>query len=645
MFVLFATAPYFANGYLDPQQKGLPPSDPQLESGGVGASYSISYTYDGGVLSRITYPSSLTVAYTHDGLGRISEVSKLGTSTFYAGFTYNKNDQIETVTYGNDLVGTYGYDALSRPSTMMLQTDDAQQTTHLSLVYGYTENGAVASINGQIDTSTIDEDYLNDPLGRLTNSTLVNGGTTTGLWYEYDGFGNCLRQGVRQGTSGPWTATKYNYKTGINQLKDSTGSVVASYSYDPNGQLLSRNVRGGSSWAYTWDTSGRLVKVGNSAGAQGVYAYDGLGRRVESVEGASAIFYAYLGTETLHEQSSSGAMTDFVYAAGLRTAKVTGNTVSYYHTDHLGSTRLVTDSVGQVDVNFANSYRPFGQDTGTTGSETYKFTGKPYSSSTGLYYSFQRWYDPEIGRFISQDLVPGSLSRPQTLNRYTYVANSPTNYIDPTGMALETIFDIGSVGYDIWELWNNPSWENALWLTLDVGALLIPFVPSVAGPLARAGKTVARFAPDIASHADEAAQGLRTVFRGSDAGPDALRLATDIDAAARAGELGKLRGLVFNADIALRFGPENVLGIRKSLTAGGRVIGDTDVLLRTGKHIEAMTGRVDTLEKIGRNMKTFANAGVPKSSTEFWFSSHPWTNVIKFLRENRVGYKIWYGVL
>jgi len=58
-----------------------------------------------------------------------------------------------------------------------------------------------------------------------------------------------------------------------------------------------------------------------------------------------------------------------------------------------------------------------------------------------------------------------------------------------------------------------------------------------------------------------------------------------------------------------------------------------------------MTGRVDVLEKVGRNMRAFANAGIPKSSTEFWFSSYPGTDVIKFLRENRVGYKNWYGVL
>jgi len=67
------------------------------------------------------------------------------------------------------------------------------------------------------------------------------------------------------------------------------------------------------------------------------------------------------------------------------------------------------------------------------GTETYKFTGKPVSQTTGLYYEYGRWYDPTLGRFISQDPVAGFLSDPQSLNPYVYVENSPTTYTDPTG--------------------------------------------------------------------------------------------------------------------------------------------------------------------------------------------------------------------
>jgi uncharacterized protein RhaS with RHS repeats len=52
----------------------------------------------------------------------------------------------------------------------------------------------------------------------------------------------------------------------------------------------------------------------------------------------------------------------------------------------------------------------------------------------GLYYEYQRWYDPSIGRFISQDPLPGSMLNPQSLNRYVYVLNQPTLLTDPTGL-------------------------------------------------------------------------------------------------------------------------------------------------------------------------------------------------------------------
>ena len=113
--------------------------------------------------------------------------------------------------------------------------------------------------------------------------------------------------------------------------------------------------------------------------------------------------------------------------------RVSGITVNYYHTDAVGSTRLVTSATKTIQ--FSDNYRATGQDNGTpTGSDTYKFTGKPYSTATGLYYEYQRWYDPSTGRFISQD-PPGSVINPQSLNQYAYVANTPTSLVDPSGRA------------------------------------------------------------------------------------------------------------------------------------------------------------------------------------------------------------------
>ena len=55
-------------------------------------------------------------------------------------------------------------------------------------------------------------------------------------------------------------------------------------------------------------------------------------------------------------------------------------------------------------------------------------------TSLGVYYSFQRWYDPSIGRFIGEDPVSGFLSEPQSANPYSYVVNTPTSLVDATGL-------------------------------------------------------------------------------------------------------------------------------------------------------------------------------------------------------------------
>ena len=287
-------------------------------------------------------------------------------------------------------------------------------TTLLSLSYNYNKTGTVVSVNGQVNGVTVNEQYKYDNLQRLTNATLTKGTAQTTLSYQYDSLGNRLWQKVNG------TLTTYSYNSNNNALRSSSSSTASAvYSYDANGNLLTKNVTTGGTvhWVYTWDVAGNLVKASNDNGVQGAYAYDANGRLVGSKEGTTTTFYAYLGTETLYQSIVGSSSTDYVFADGIRIGRVSGGTVSYYHSDSLGSTRLVTSSSGSVI--FADNYQPFGQDNGTpTGSEIYKFTGKPFDAVTGLFYYYQRWYDPSLGRFISVDPLSGQVSKPQILNAH-----------------------------------------------------------------------------------------------------------------------------------------------------------------------------------------------------------------------------------
>ncbi len=107
-----------------------------------------------------------------------------------------------------------------------------------------------------------------------------------------------------------------------------------------------------------------------------------------------------------------------------------GEEVMYYHTDHLGSTRLLTDQTGTPAT--AVEYSPFGKEQLTGEKERYLFTGQE-KDSTGLYYYRARYYDLETGRFLTRDTWAGDYKKPQTLNKYVYCLNNPLKYNDPSG--------------------------------------------------------------------------------------------------------------------------------------------------------------------------------------------------------------------
>ncbi|MBO0889248.1 hypothetical protein J2P12_09135, partial [Candidatus Bathyarchaeota archaeon] len=70
-----------------------------------------------------------------------------------------------------------------------------------------------------------------------------------------------------------------------------------------------------------------------------------------------------------------------------------------------------------------------------------RFTGKPVSQTTGLYYEYQRWYNPSTGRFVSQDQYAGHISDPQSLNPYVYV-ESPCSVVVPALVLRRTLLGL-----------------------------------------------------------------------------------------------------------------------------------------------------------------------------------------------------------
>ena len=124
---------------------------------------------------------------------------------------------------------------------------------------------------------------------------------------------------------------------------------------------------------------------------------------------------------------------------------VRGGKFAYLHQDGLGSVTAATDQRGVLVESYR--YRAFGEGTvldpagairaASALQNPYRFTGREFDQESGMYFYRARYYDQAIGRFLTPDPFPGSLSRPQSLHRYSYVENNPINRLDPLGLRAE----------------------------------------------------------------------------------------------------------------------------------------------------------------------------------------------------------------
>jgi RHS repeat-associated protein len=162
--------------------------------------------------------------------------------------------------------------------------------------------------------------------------------------------------------------------------------------------------------------------------------------------------------QVLLEYDANGVITsDYTEGIGL-IRKQSANREGFYHTDALGSTRLITDNVGLVLDRY--NYDAFGANLNqiNTFANSFQFAGEQ-RDGTGLDYLRARYYDSSLGRFISKDPYAGSITDPYSQHSYQYAHANPVRYTDPTGYfslgdALATISLAGiiastsaSVGY------------------------------------------------------------------------------------------------------------------------------------------------------------------------------------------------------
>jgi RHS repeat-associated protein len=250
-------------------------------------------------------------------------------------------------------------------------------------------------------------------------------------------------------SAGGYMKVIYDYNAN-NELQSANGDV---FEFDLNGNMLSKYVPGAGEIGYVWNSADKLIGVDFPDGSftRFFYRHDGLRyRRVDS-DGSETLYFWGAGgvPPLLAERRGSGAVMPgaggvknspqngeipawLSYPPGLNAVITSSGEITYRLTDHLGSITAITDEKGNITTQY--DYDEFGipvpppsSGTGSSGAagifniagtgfagnssktspaSTAGYTGEPQQTEpAGLVYLRQRYYDPEMGRFITRDPI------------------------------------------------------------------------------------------------------------------------------------------------------------------------------------------------------------------------------------------------
>ena len=452
-------------GYAELSQENEPTAD-EIKA------HQIRYYYDSdGKLTKVTYPTTKNgvqaLAYEYDQNGWLTKIKGEvqsgdgSTEKTVRSYTYDSYGKVKEIKDYRDLLNSsdqavkkvYTYDSLDRVKEMTY-TDLETGKVMESYQYSYDKSSNITEktqVNNypKEDADKVNETkvYTYDTLGRLIKTVTTDhkkDDKTKAVTYTYDNVGNRLKED--DGT----TTTSYTYN-GLDQLKTSTkekGTAVEEvrqYDYDANGnQTDVKNTKTGENQTYVYDAENRLSQVsvtkdGNTAVIQ-QNIYDGEGQRIQKIDGDETINYYYQDGVVAYTTDANGEQNsqNLIGTDGnvLATERFQQNATQYYlyNKDIQESTSSLVKEDGSADATY--QYTDFGETT-IQGDDQAKnevsYTGGIYDQSTGLYYLNARYYNPEDGRFMTEDSYRGEIMNPETGHLYVYCANNPVNYVDPSG--------------------------------------------------------------------------------------------------------------------------------------------------------------------------------------------------------------------
>jgi RHS repeat-associated protein len=356
-------------------------------------------------LTALTNPYNETTSFTHFADGRLHQVTNPNSTTASytyttRGFVYEINHRKSDNTLLNGYRYTYDASGNRLRQTELVGTrysdyfyDTAAQLTR------FTERQIVGAQDprGQYsdDTAIQDDSYAYDPVGNRLS--LTDNLTSSQTAYTYDDFNKLL----------------------------AAGNV--NYTYDADGNCTSVALQGGGTTrTYSWGYNNKLKQITYGGGGTNTFTYDGTGRRVTKTDSTGSYSFVYDG-----ERIISDGQAVYTRAGDSRLiSERRGNSSQWHHSDGLTSTRTLTSSSQTTTDTFRyDVWGDIAERTGNTPTP-HQFVGAlgyEREADSGLTFIGTRYYDPSLGRFLSQDVAQWGV------NWYVYAANNPASAIDTNG--------------------------------------------------------------------------------------------------------------------------------------------------------------------------------------------------------------------
>lgn len=385
----------------------------------------IGFDYDAlGHLAAHAYPSGLVVNYSPNALGQDTQVGN-----FAQAVTYYPNGALRSFVYGNGITHSMIQNARQLPQ----RSTDAGI---LDLETTFDADGNVSQIFDRLRGNQYDRTLQYDSLNRLTAAGSCQFGGDCWHHFSYDALDNLTSW--KLANIKDYSRYVYDTSNRLTNILNQGGASVVGLSYEPQGNLANKNGE-----AFVFDFGNRLREV---TGRER-YRYDSSGYRVSTArwnDGVTASYhYAGNGKLFYEQDDRSGERSEYIYLDGSTVAiRSYGSDnqphVKYQHTDALDSPVAVSNESGsQID---RTDWEPYGAAIGKPNYNGLGYTGHMMDGETGLTYMQQRYYDSDVGRFLSVDPVTADDAKNwKHFNRYAYAYNSPYTFTDPDGRCPQCI--------------------------------------------------------------------------------------------------------------------------------------------------------------------------------------------------------------